>query len=1148
MSSNSGSYLDEFGGTPDWIELFNGTSQSIDLEGFSLSDKRSNLQKWVFPQVELGSEDFLLINASGRDLKTQASSWHTVIDKNQVWKYFLGTKEPPSGWKDIAFNDIGWNVGFSGFGYGDGDDQTQIDPVKSIYLRKNFTISDLENISILMFNIDYDDGFVAFLNGKEIARANLGAVGEFIPFNKSADNAYEANLYQNKKLESFFVYDVSQLFINGNNVITIQVNNYGENSSDLTAIPFLTIGYKASSEEHYIANEAKSSLPKLHANFSIGNGDETIFLSNNFGEIIDSIHWKFLESDVSFGRQPDGSDNWFLFNAPTPNSSNITSGFLGQTQRPELNLPSGFYSSGVTLSQTHEILGTTTYYTLDGSEPSINSNILSSDLKINTTAVVKLKSFSANFLESETNTFSYFINENKKLPVVSISTDPENLWNYNTGIYVLGPNAEKDFPYFDANFWQDWVKPATFQFFDLNKDEKINIPVNIKIYGAWSRGNSQKSLSVEANGNKSLKYKFFPNLDLSEFKSIVLRNSGNDWTSTMLRDGFIQTLAADLNIDRLAFQPAILYLNGEYWGIQNIREKINLNYLEANHNVDKDKINLLELDGNIIDGSNEGYWELIDFLNSHNLSLNENYDVVKSLIDISSFIDYNIMEIYISNTDWPGNNNKFWRSNTENGKWRWILFDTDFGFGFIDNNNYLHNTLQFALESSGPEWPNPPWSTFILRKLLENEKFKNDFVIRFADLSNTLLKPENVKQMLDVITDEIQDEILNHIERWHAFSFEDWEYNISVMKYFADLRISYLRSFFRTQFGLSGLSVFVLNVSDINAGKIEINSLLLDKYTWTGDYFNGTKVKVIAKPNPGYEFTGWSGSIDSIEDSLDIDVSELVNLTAIFQKVADFPNLIINEINYNSNTNYDVEDWIELYNNSDQIIDLSKWIFKDQNDSNKFVIPQSIFVKADDYIILARDTANFRIRFNDVKKLIGNFDFGLSNGGDLLRLYNSDNEIIDSVRYDDSEPWPILADGTGNTLELKNPNLDNSIYSNWASSTNYGTPGKQNTAFIITSVEDQNILPAKFSLEQNYPNPFNPTTTIKYSIPSEITDRALLKIYDILGREVITLGNEVKKPGTFEVEFDASKLSSGIYFYTLKAGSFYSTKKMMLLK
>ncbi|MCB0748830.1 MAG: CotH kinase family protein, partial [Ignavibacteriae bacterium] len=767
MSSNSGSYFDEFGETPDWIELFNSSSQSIDLEGFSLSDKKSNLQKWVFPTILLDPEEFLLINASGRDLKTSGSSWQTIIDKNQVWKYFLGIKEPPIGWKDIAFNDMGWNVGFSGFGYGDGDDQTQIDPVKSIYLRKNFTISDIESISVLMFNIDYDDGFVAFINGQEIARSNLGAVGEFIPFNKSADNAYEANLYQNKKLESFFVYDVSQLLINGNNVLTIQVNNYGENSSDLSAIPFLTLGNKASSEENYIANEVKSLLPTLHTNFSIASGSETVFLSNKLGEIIDSVHLDFLESDVSFGRQPDGSGDWFLFNAPTPNSSNTSVGFLGQTPRPEFTLPSGFYNSRVTLNQTNDIPGTTTYYTLDGSEPSINSNILSSDLIINTTAVVKLKSFSANFLESETNTSTYFINENKKLPVVSISTNPEHLWDYNTGIYVLGPNAEKDFPYFDANFWQDWAKPATFEFFDENHEKQINSEVAIKIYGAWSRGNNQKSLSVEATANERLKYKFFPSLDIDEFKSIVLRNSGNDWTSTMLRDGFIQTLAADLNIDRLAFQPAILYLNGEYWGIQNIREKINLNYLAANHDVDKDKIDLLELNGNIIDGSNEGYWEMIDFLNSHNLSLDENFEVIKRLIDIPSFIDYNFMEIYISNTDWPGNNNKFWRPNIENGKWRWILFDTDFGFGFIDQNNYLHNTLKFALEPNGPVWPNPPWSTFILRKLLENEKFKNDFINRFADLSNSYLKPEIIKLKLDKIKNEVKEEIVSHIDRWN---------------------------------------------------------------------------------------------------------------------------------------------------------------------------------------------------------------------------------------------------------------------------------------------------------------------------------------------------------------------------------------------
>jgi hypothetical protein len=377
-----------------------------------------------------------------------------------------------------------------------------------------------------------------------------------------------------------------------------------------------------------------------------------------------------------------------------------------------------------------------TYYSLDGSVPDQNSSPYVSPIVIDETAVLKIKSFADNFIPSPTFTSTYFINQDKELPIISLSTDPQNLWDYETGIYVLGPNAESEYPYFNANFWQDWERPANFEYYDIDQDQKINQDVIIKIFGGWSRANEQKSLSVFSNKNDNLSYEFFPKLNVSEFRSIVLRNSGNDWSSTMLRDGFIHSLAADLAIDHLAYQPAVLYLNGEYWGIHNIREKLNLNYIASHHNVKKQNISLLEHNGSVIDGTNEDYIEMIDFLNSHNLVLDANYEVMKNHIDINSFINYQLLEIFAANTDWPGNNVKYWRDNSENGKWRWILFDTDFGFNWIWSEDYTHNTLEFALEENGPEWPNPPWSTFILRKLLENQSFQNDFVNRYADLPN----------------------------------------------------------------------------------------------------------------------------------------------------------------------------------------------------------------------------------------------------------------------------------------------------------------------------------------------------------------------------------------------------------------------------
>jgi CotH kinase protein/Lamin Tail Domain/Secretion system C-terminal sorting domain/Chitobiase/beta-hexosaminidase C-terminal domain len=1149
MSSNFSSHFDEFGSTPDWIEILNPTSQPIKLDGYSLSDDKSIPQKWTFPNISINQNGYLLVNASGRNIKTEVSSWETIIDEGDDWKYYLGTQEPSSEWKKIYFDDDSWNSGQSGIGYGDGDDATIIPPVNSVYLRKSFNITDVDNISNIMFNIDFDDGFIAFINDQEIARSNLGILGEFIPYNRFTENINEARLYKDELLDAFLISDISTILVNGENVISIQVHNANSNSSDLTAIPFLTVGYKESSYQKYIAQEVESLFPELHANFKILNEGETIYLSNNLGELIDSVSINYLPNDISYGRSFANLNNWLLYDQPTPGKPNTTLGYLNQVKIPTLDLAAGFYENSIDIKLMKQNEGIKTYYTLNGSNPDTNSILFTNSFEINNTAVIKLKSFAPNSLPSQIRASTFLINENKYLPVVSISTDPKNLWDYYTGIYVLGPDAESNFPYFNANFWQNWERPSTFEFYDNKTQNKINTKATIKIFGAWSRGNEQKSISIfptnGSNDNNFSNY-FSQELNVGDVKSIVLRNSGNDWNSTMLRDGFIQSLAIDLNIDKLAYQPAVLYLNGEYWGIHNIREKINLNYFDSHYDVVKNNIDLLESNGEIIDGDNVEYWNMINFLDNNNLKETANYEVIKNLIDIESFIDYNIIQIYSANTDWPGNNNKFWKEKNVNGKWRWILFDTDFGFGWISGEDYAHNTLSFALEPNGPEWPNPPWATYILRKLIENQSFNKEFINRFSDLFNTSLKAENVIKKLSQFEEQIKYEIPNHLEKWNQFTYSQWEDNIFIMEKFAALRIPYLSIFIQNQFDLDGRGTIKLNISDSNSGKIQINSIMPDSYPWQGDYFLGSHIKLIANSNPGFLFREWSGDFETIGDTLVIEVKDLIDITANFQPIVDHPQVIINEINYNSNSIYDTKDWIELYNNSDHSIALANWILKDERDDHIFDFPEDTYILAGNYLVVCRDTLNFSKYSNDNVKIIGDLSFGFANSGDLIRLFNDHVLLIDSVRYDDIEPWPAEADGSGNTLELINPKLDNSVPINWRSSTKFGSPGFQNTMFVTSKMDIKEEIPDKFSLSQNFPNPFNPITNISFTNP--INQHVKLEVFNILGQNVKSIVSAELAPGKYLYHFDGSNLASGIYFYKLSSSSISITKKMIILK
>ena len=1167
MSSNSNIISDEDGDYSDWIEIFNAQDTSVNLNGYGISDSKSNPFKWIFPSVVIKPGEHLLVFASDKNRTEYVNHWETIIDWGDIWKYRLGTSEPPAQWKNNGFDDQLWLAGKSGFGYGDNDDSTIIPTgVNSVYVRKTFNVQKLNDIVSAVLHVDFDDGFVAYLNGVEIARDNIGTVGIPPAYNQSATTYVEPRIVFGGKPKSYIITNLQSILVEGENVLAIQVHNYGTGSSDLTLIPFLSLGFNNSSSNQNGANPLLD-LPfrYLHTNFKLSSEGESLQLTNLDSVLVDEITFPSIPPDLSFGRKPDGSNQWVFFNNSTPGDSNTTEGFSDVTDNPVVSAPSGFYSGIVSVTVSPGANGGTIYYTLDGSEPTTSSAVYSNPVLISSTKVLRVKAFNTGMIPSKTVTNTYLINFNTQLPVFSLSTNPENLFDEETGIYTYGDSAETSFPYFGANFWKDWEKPVHVEYFENNgTDNGFSMDAGVKIFGNWSRGFDQKSLAIFARGRygySSIKYKLFPNLPFTEYQAFVLRNSGNDWNSTMLRDGLMTNIVDGVGIDKQAFKQTVVFLNGEYWGIHNLREKVNEHFLAQHHNLYPDSLDILENNGEVVQGDSTDYLSLISFIQNNSLANSANYEFVKTKIDVENFIKYFVAEIYFANTDWPGNNVKFWRNHL-NGKWRWIMYDTDFGFGLFNYDGYKHNTLEFATEPNGPDWPNPPWSTLLLRKLLENESFKNDFINRFSDFYNTIFKAAIVNEKITFFKSLIEAEIPGHIQRWNTFDYNQWLNNVQRLRDFANQRLFYMQMHFIQKFGLTGVAPVNLAISDTAMGSIKINSLLIDKPSWTGSYFYGVPVKIIAQPKPGYRFVKWEGSDISSIDSLNVTLNSAYNLTAIFSVDSNYsePKIVINEINYNSSLSFNTEDWIELYNNSDIDIDISGWVFKDSDDLHIYKFPNGTILKKNDYLVLCIDTSLFKSHFPEVKNYFGNTGFGLSGSGELIRLYNDEMKMMDSVVYDDSPPWPTEPDGNGATLSLKNPDLDNSLGENWAASLGHGTPGKINDVFTEVTDKTDNSIPTDFSLEQNYPNPFNPTTKIRYSIPTLPQSPPLqgweakqgwlitLKVYDILGNEVVTLVYEYQSPGYYEVQFDGSKLSSGVYFYRLQTGTFVSTKKLILLK
>jgi len=242
MSSNNSTLTDEDGDSPDWIELYNASSSAINLIDHSLSDDPQEPDKWIFHAKVIPPNDHLLIFASGKDRREVINHWETVVDYWDQWRYHYGSAQTPANWYTDEFDEIAaadWKDGISGFGYGDDDDVTIVIPTLSIYIKKRFVVNDISKIIKIVLHVDYDDAFVAYLNGIEIARKNIGTPGIPPAYNDVADHGHEAVIYQGRQPDMFTIENV---LTTGENVLAVQVHNININSSDLTLIPFLSLG------------------------------------------------------------------------------------------------------------------------------------------------------------------------------------------------------------------------------------------------------------------------------------------------------------------------------------------------------------------------------------------------------------------------------------------------------------------------------------------------------------------------------------------------------------------------------------------------------------------------------------------------------------------------------------------------------------------------------------------------------------------------------------------------------------------------------------------------------------------------------------------------------------------------------------------
>ncbi|MBC7607437.1 MAG: CotH kinase family protein [Burkholderiales bacterium] len=534
--------------------------------------------------------------------------------------------------------------------------------------------------------------------------------------------------------------------------------------------------------------------------------------------------------------------------------------------------------------------------------------------------VVRAKLIKSGALSSKSVSKTYYVTPlgaaRFSLPVVSLSLDENKLFDYNEGINVAGvdfdnwrianPTAETPTIGNVANFFRNGIeneRVANLSYF-VNGTEVINQEVGLRIHGGSSRIAQNRSLGIFSRsdyGSSTIDYKFFADKSYDSFSGFVLHNSGNDYNQTLFRDAFCQKLMRPLNVLTKGYQPTITFINGEYWGIMSIRDRLDSDYFKRNYNIASSELDHLENETIIDSGDFVDYHDMINYITNNSLSVAANYDYIKTRLDPENFKDYYISNIFLENTDWPVNNIHYWRKRTagyianapngQDGRWRWLAHDMDDTFA-ISNSNINLNSLAAATDPNGPVWPNAPFSTLVLRKLLENNTFKTEFINRFADLINTTYSTNHILETMAGMKAVLNPEAPEQFARWRApFDNGDWNYFLNNQTNFANQRPDFQRNHIRAQFGITSNINATLDVDDPSHGYIKMNTIDIklgtdninaNPYPWTGIYFAAIPVTLKAIAYPGFIFSHWTGASTSTNPEITITSATNFNVTAVF--------------------------------------------------------------------------------------------------------------------------------------------------------------------------------------------------------------------------------------------------------------------------
>ena len=787
MASNATTICDSFGSYSDWIELYNSTDTDMDISGFGISDNLSQPMKYRFPDgTKIAARGYLVVFCSGNE-GMQNGELHAPFGLRSYGEDVVIANRAGRIIDSYSFKNQETDVSMARIPDGTGELQSNSQPSPG-YPNTGAGYSAFDAANRLPLGGVYISEF----------GGSTGSVAsDWVELHNSTGSAVSLagyGLSNNPKNPAKWVFPD----------ISIEPGEY-------------LLLYATGSAD-------KAQKKNLKLNFNISSTGETLFFFDPNGKLIDKLSAGRMRSGQSYGR--DGSDNRYYYADPTPGAQN-GKGYEGITQLPAFSVTPGIYDNTVTVAITAGE-GETIRYTTDCTTPNASSEVYSGELSISKNSVIRAAAFRDGYLSGDVATATYLFRSdgvNHALPVVTLVTDPDNLWNSKTGIYATGDKFDPDAAsyadtlqsatYYQAKFATEeqvdtiWEKPAAFSLFDDNGKQAFTQNVGIRIAGSFGRGRAQKGFNVIARkeyGKGSMEYPFFDNRPYTEYKAVVLRAGAQDQNRSKIRDELASGLleGTDINILYQAYRPTVLYLNGEYWGVYFMKEKRN-RFFVAQHENTENNVDLAIGKGfkQRSYGDNSDWVSLYEYATSHDLSASDAYNYVAERMDVDSFRDYMIAEIYNGNTDTY--NFQYYR--LKGGKWKFIFYDFCWGF-----QSPGHETLAFRMGKT----PSDVCSAKLFAAMLQNKGWRDSFCRRFGELLNTAFAPERVTALIDQLYGYVEPEIKREREKFNKETFmgvkqpatnlgsyEGFQSEISKLKDFAQKRPEELKRQLQSNLGLS---------------------------------------------------------------------------------------------------------------------------------------------------------------------------------------------------------------------------------------------------------------------------------------------------------------------------------------------------------